>query len=236
MTYEEFWNKVIITEEEKKKSVHYLQYRGVDEHDHVRQHLESLSGEKVSYAEIATAFRYDKRIRRVLYKYIGLLEESIRAFISNKYSDNIDRIRCSAPMKTNLNKFGTFSTALSELTFYQLITQVLMLSEKDKKEIFSNYRKPNDLSKLTKDLYAIVALRNEVSHNRFLLDNKNLKKCSVGDGNGSIWTNIINLKNCLPEPFRIQFTTDINDCAKEGKIDYSNQTQWVLINALIVSI
>ena len=236
MTYEEFWNKIIITEEEKKKSVHYLQYRGVDEHDHVRQHLESLSGEKVSYAEIATAFRYDKRIRRVLYKYIGLLEESIRAFISNKFSDNIDRIKCSAPMKTNLNKFGTFSTALSELTFYQLITQVLMLSEKDKKEIFSNYRKPNDLSKLTKDLYAIVALRNEVSHNRFLLDNKNLKKCSVGDGNGSLWTNIINLKNCLPEPFRIQFTTDINDCAKEGKIDYSNQTQWILIYALIVSI
>ena len=88
MTYDEFWNKIIITEEEKEKSIHYLQYRGVDEHNHIRQHLESLSGEKVSYAEIATAFRYDKRIRRVLYKYIGLLEESIRAYISNKYSDN----------------------------------------------------------------------------------------------------------------------------------------------------
>ncbi len=229
MTYEKFWNKIKITETEKEKSIYYLRYRGVDEHDHVRQHLESLSGEKVSYAEIATAFRYDKRIRRVLYKYIGLLEESIRAYISNKYSDRINHIKCSAPMKTNLNKFGTLSTALSELTFYQLITQVLMLSETDKKEVFVNYIKPNDL-------YAVVALRNEVSHNRFLLDNKNLKKCSVGDGNGSLWTNIINLKNCLPEPFRMQFAIDINDCAKEGRIDYLNQTQWVLIDGLIVKI
>ncbi len=59
MTYEEFWEKIIISEEEKQKSQHYLQYRGVEEHDHVRQYLESFSGEKVSYAEIATAFRYD---------------------------------------------------------------------------------------------------------------------------------------------------------------------------------
>ena len=98
-----------------------------------------------------------------------------------------------------------------------------------KYSLIHSSRKPNDL-------YAIVALRNEVSHNRFLLDNKNLKKCSAGDGNGSLWTNIINLKNCLPEPIRMQFTIDINDCAKEGKIDYSNQTQWVLIDGLIVKI
>ena len=145
MTYEGFWNKIIITEEEKKKSVHYLQYRGIDEHDHVRQHLESLSGEKVSYAEIATAFRYDKRIRRVLYKYIGLMEESIRAYIANKYSDNLSKLKRSAPMKTNLKKFGTLSIALSELTFCQLITQVLILSEIDKKEIFAKQIKSNDL-------------------------------------------------------------------------------------------
>lgn len=236
MTYEEFWNKIIITEEEKEKSIHYLQYRGVDEHNYVRKHLESISGEKISYAKIATAFRYDKRIRRVLYKYIGLLEESIRAFISNKYSDSINQIKCSAQMKINLNKFGTFLTALSELTFCQLITQLLMLTEKDKKEIFANNIKPNNLSKLSNDLYAVVALRNEVSHNRFLLDNKNLKKCSVGDGNCSLWTNIINLKNYLPEPFRMQFAIDINDCAKEGKNNYSNQTQWELIDALILRI
>lgn len=234
MTYEGFWNKIIITEEEKKKSVHYLQYRGIDEHDHVRQHLESLSGEKVSYAEIATAFRYDKRIRRVLYKYIGLLEESIRAFISKKYSDNSGAIIHTLQLQRYLDSGDGFFSALSSLTFGQLILQAKKLSKTDKQELFPYYL--NKIDNLSRDLDAVIALRNEVSHNRFLLDNKNLKKCSVGDGNGSLWTNIINLTNCLPEPFRIQFTTDINDCAKEGKIDYSNQTQWILIERLIIRI
>lgn len=234
MTYDEFWNKIIITEEEKEKSIHYLQYRGVDEHNHIRQHLESLSGEKVSYAEIATAFRYDKRIRRVLYKYIGLLEESIRAYISNKYSDNSGAIIHTLQLQRFLDAGDVFFSALSSLTFGQLILQAKKLPETDKQEFFPYYLEKTD--KLSCDLDAVVALRNEVSHNRFLLDNKNLKKCSVGDGNGSLWTNIINLKNCLPESFRTKYTIEINDCAKEGKIDYSNQTQWVLINALIVSV
>ncbi len=234
MTYEEFWEKIIISEEEKQKSVHYLQYRGVEEHDHVCQYLESFSGEKVTYAEIATAFRYDKRIRRVLYKYIGLLEESIRAHITNKYSNKVGELKLSATMDDNLKKYGTLFTALSELTFSQLITQVQRLCKTDKKALFVYYKEPNGLSNLAKDLYAVVTLRNEVSHNRFLLDNRNLKKCSVGDGNCSLWANIINLKNCLPELFREQFISDINDCIKEGKTDYSNQTQWVLTDSLII--
>ena len=236
MTYEEFWKKIIISEEEKKKSIHYLQYRGIDEHDHVRQHLESFSGEKVSYAEIATAFRYDKRIRRVLYKYIGLLEESIRAFISNTYSNKVDELKLSVTLDSNLKKHGTLFAALSELTFSQLITQVQKLHKTDKKELFAYYKKPNGLSNLAKDLYAVVALRNEVSHNRFLLDNRNLKTCSIGDGNGSLWENIINLRNCLPESFRAQYAFDINDCTIKGKTDYSNQTQWVLIDSLVIRI
>lgn len=234
MTYEEFWRKIEITEEEKEKSVHYLKYRGVEEHNHVRQYLESLSGEKVSYAQIATAFRYDKRIRRVLYKYIGLLEESIRAFISNKYSDNSGAIVHTFQLQHYIGTSDGLFSALSSLTFGQLISQAKKLPETDKQELFSYFF--DKIDKLSRDLDAVIALRNEVSHNRFLLDNKNLKKCSVGDGNGSLWTNIINQRNCLPEPFREQFTTEINDCAKVGALNYSKQTQWVLLDSLILTI
>ena len=232
MTNKEFWNNIIITEEEKAKSLHYLQYRGVDEHDHVRQHLESITGRKVSYAEIATAFRYDKRIRRILYKYIGFLEERIRAFISNKYSDSVS-LTLTSSTQQQYEEQGELFLALSSITYGQLISQTKKLSCDDKQKLFSSY---NSDTNLAKDLDATVALRNEVSHNRFLLDNKRLKKCSVGDGNCSLWANIINLRNCLPELFRERFSMEINECAKENDANYTTQTQWQLIDALIVKI
>ena len=74
MTKEEFWGKIYITEEEKLKSEIYLKYRGIDAHENVRNFLQSLTGEEVAYSSIATAFRYDKRIMRIIFKYIGFLE------------------------------------------------------------------------------------------------------------------------------------------------------------------
>lgn len=234
MKNEEFWARIIISDEEKEKSTHYLRYRGVDEHEHVRQYIESLKGEKVSYAEIATAFRYDKRIRRVLYKYIGLLEECIRAYISNKYSDKTNAFCKTSPTKNNLLKKQELSVALSELFFSQLINQAKRLNEKDKKELFPYYFE--GFKQLPRDLDAVVRLRNEVSHNRFLLDFKRLKKCSVGNGSYSLWANTINLRNCLPDPFKNQFTEDINECAKDRGVSFDNQTEWVLVERYVIKI
>ena len=234
MTYEEFWGKIEITEEEKEKSVHYLKYRGVEEHNHVRQYLESVTGRRASYSEIATAFRYDKRIRRVLYKYIGLFEESIRAYISNKYSSNIEGINLTVSTKQYIAEYKKLFVALSELTFRRLITQVKNLVTVDLIEMFGSYE---DDKVLFDDLEAVVELRNAVSHNRFLLDNKRLKKCSVGDKNNSLWANIVNLWNFLPEPFQTQFSKEINECAKQGHgIDFETQTDWNLIGEVVVKL
>ena len=94
MTKEQFWEQIDITEEEKLKSEIYLKYRGIDAHDNLRCFLQSLSCKKVTYSSIATAFRYDKRIRRIIFKYIGFGEEAIRAYISNKYADDIESLHC----------------------------------------------------------------------------------------------------------------------------------------------
>lgn len=234
MKNEEFWAKIIISNEEKKKSTHYLRYRGVDEHEHVRQYIGSLKGEKVSYAEIATAFRYDKRIRRVLYKYIGLLEEYLRAYISNNYSDKVEQLKLSKYVKQKLEEKGELFVVLSELTFYQLVAQIKRLTGKDTKNLFPYYAKSLDL--ISGDLDAIVTLRNEVSHNRFLLDNKRLKKCSVGDNNCSLWANTINLRNSLPDPFKNQFAKEINECTKDKGASFDNQTEWTLVDTFVITI
>lgn len=36
MTAEEFWDKIVISEEEKEVSKYFLEYRGVAEHENVR--------------------------------------------------------------------------------------------------------------------------------------------------------------------------------------------------------
>lgn len=234
MKNEEFWARVIISDEEKKKSTHFLRYRGVDEHEHVRQYIESLKGEKVSYSEIATAFRYDKRIRRVLYKYIGLLEECVRAYISNKYSDKTDALNKTKVINRYLQTQPDLSYALSELTFCELIVQIKKLEKQDLTELFPFYQASID--SLSTDLDAIVTLRNEVSHNRFLLDFKRLRKCSIGNGSYSLWANTINLRNFLPDPFKKQFTKEINECAEDKGTSFDNQTTWTLVKGFVITI
>lgn len=235
MTKEDFWNKIEINEEEKEQSIHFLKYRGIDEHNHVRQYLESLTGRRVSYSEIATAFRYDKRIRRVLYKYIGLLEESIRAYITNKYNNNANGFKHTYKTNKWLKESGNLYNALSELTFGELVSQTLILPPIDRTFIFQGYNGKREKD-LEADLRAAVRLRNEVSHNRFLLDNKKLSICSFGDGNHSLWINVVNLGRLLPDIFSQSFRKEIEFCSIEKDNTLSVQVKWNLINSLIVQL
>ena len=234
MTKEQFWEQIDITEEEKSKSEIYLKYRGIEAHDNVRNFLQSLTGTKVSYSSIATAFRYDKRIRRIIFKYIGFLEEAIRAYIANKYADDIESLSCIKELKNDLEDGKSLFDALSGLTFGELKRQFEKLSNADIVEIFSNYS--YRLRNLKMDLSAVVRLRNEICHNRFLLDNRQLAKCNVGDKNGSLWANIVNLYNLLPDYIKEQFKSEIEKARIETDNKFDNQTEWDLFPQLIISI
>lgn len=234
MTYEAFWTKIIISEKEKEQSKHFLKYRGVGSHENVREFLQSLTGEVVTYTAIATAFRYDKRIRRILYKYIGFLEETIRAYIANKYSDNINSLKCIKKVLASLADGKSLFDSLSGLTFGELKKQVNALPDEDKKQIFPCHK--GTAKCLEKDLTAVVVLRNEVSHNRFLLDCKRLSKCSVGDKNNSLWANIINLKNLLPRYLHENYKSEINDAKKQAENKYKEQVAWNLLPNIIISL
>lgn len=234
MTKEEFFDKIKITEEEKRKSEYFLKYRGIAAHEHVRQFLSSLTGNVVSYSAIATTFRYDKRIRRILYKYIGFLEESIRAFISNNYDGKISEIKINRKKTIEVNQNNSLYKRLCELTFGELINQIIENQIIDTKKLFPQYE--NREKDFKNDLAALVTLRNEVSHNRFLLDCVRLPKCNVGDKNNSLWANFINLGRLLPKQMQDSYVREIKEAQFATENIYENQTDWDLLPNIIITV
>ena len=224
MTEKEFLNSISYSNDELDKIKYFLKYRGIDEHDKVRRYLKNFKSEKIKYSEIATAFRYDKRIRRVLFKYIGFLEEYIRAYITNKYSNNINGFKHIDKIKDYL-KENDLSSSLSNLTFRQLMEQLFLLDKKDKLEIFNNHF-------IKKDLLAIVKLRNEICHNRFILDKKEFS-CSISK-DCSLLENIKNLMNYLSNEMKNNFIKEVNDCAKKRKNKYKEETTWDLMPEIVL--
>lgn len=136
MEYKTFLDIVDCATEDIESARHYMDVRGVEEHLIVAEYLQNYKAGKVSYREVATALRYDKRIRRILYKYIGYLEERIRAYISNRYSGKTDCLKLTYTVKNNLKTYSLYES-LSEISFGQLILQSKKLTEEEKKELFS---------------------------------------------------------------------------------------------------
>ena len=230
MTYEDFLNCVIIDEADKAKAIYYLDVRGISEHIFVADYLQSLKAEKVTYAEVATAFRYDKRIRRIIYKYIGFLEEYIRAYIVNKYENDYSQLNLVKKANRGIQNKKTLYEVIIELTFGELKSQVLLLPQDDINNLFQQGSTPQNLK-------ALVGLRNEVNHNRFLLHNKSLKECQVGSiTQCSLYANIVNLANHLPKTLEIAFIEEINNAVNPSETKYINQIEWTLIPDLIIKI
>lgn len=230
MNYDDFFEKISIEEIDKTKAIYYLDNRGIREHIFVAEYLQSLKAEKVTYNEIATAFRYDKRIRRIIYKYIGFLEEYLRAYIINHFNSNVNELETTKVLFELLKKYKDLYSAVSQLTFGNLISQVKKLPISHRNNIFK-------IDTKNKNLDALVGLRNEVNHNRFLLHNKSLRSCTVGKNSGrSLWANIINLSNHLPENLKERLTEEIKIAKEPGKIKLDTQVSWVLLEEIIIDI
>ena len=229
MEYKTFLDTVDCAPEDMVNACHYMDVRGVEEHLIVARYLQKYKTEKITYQEVATALRYDKRIRRILYKYIGYLEERIRAYIANKYSDKTDLLSLTDMIRKKVGKKSLYE-ALSETSFGQLIFQSKKLPAEEKEELYS-VDSVND-----RNLDAIIELRNEVSHNRFLLHRKFRPCKNTGYQERSLCANIINLYNHLPEDIRVSFTKEINACAEFRENKWQYQTEWDLIEQIIIKI
>jgi hypothetical protein len=137
-------------------------------------------------------------------------------------------------LKQLIEKKGEVHDALDDLSFGQLIVQVHELQAHDKSAIF------NDLKITKNNLAAIVKLRNVVSHNRFLLDNRNLKKCYIdGIVSTSLRANCQNLCSHLPKQLRETFITEIKTSSlppDNTDNERSKQVEWGLINDIIIEL
>lgn len=226
MKANEFIDLIDIQQEEIDKAKHYLDLKGVNLHHSIYSYLSSFTASKIKYCEIATTYRYDKRIRKVLYKYIGLLEEKIRAYIDNNYSDEMDQLNLTAKIAKTLKSEKVLYKALDKTLFSDLIAQVLVLSDEDIHSIF-----PDTIFE-SKNLKALAELRNAVSHNRFLLNYLDFKECNIdGSISGSLHANLTNLANHLEKSIKQSFINEINSCSAFEENDGSSnpfQTEWIL--------
>lgn len=232
MTIEYLLSLIDIELEEIPKATHYFQLKGIDLHHYIFEYIKGFKAERVKYCEIASVYRYDKRIRKVLYKYIALFEEYLRAYISNSYSDNLSGLRLTKALAKHLSSECQLFKSLDKALFSELIAQVLNLSDDEIAVLFDN----NIFSK--DNLKAINELRNAVSHNRFLLNYLSFEIVVLnGEPSGSLYGNLINFSNFLPENIRQGFLSEINDCRFQdehvvNKLPY--QTRWLLPEQIVL--
>ncbi len=230
-----FYQNLIIDDEDKGRLAHSLKSKGVEKHILIKEKLLAWSEcDKIEYSKIASAYRYDKRIRYVLFKYISYLEEFYQAVILDSYINRIKQSFWIKALQTNLEKYNNdLNDALEHLEFSFLLAQCQRLPEETKNKCF-----PSNCNHLNKNLFALKELRNAVMHNKFLLLYRGFNVCyveGVDDGkSANLKANILNLIQFLPEEVGLQCAKDINAC-KESR-DKESDTKWDLSPQIVISI
>lgn len=147
MRTEEFFKDLEISEEDTVRAQKAIYSKGIEKHILIKEYLLNWrSVSKIKYAEIATTYRYDKRIRNVLYKYISYLEEFFRSNILDSYINRIDQIFWIPKLKSLLEKNRqNLNAALESLSFRDLLKQMIALPEeiKDKCLFVKTHLKQN---------------------------------------------------------------------------------------------
>ena len=202
MTKEEFLSKLIFnSNEERDDALFYIKVKGLSLHKEIYDYLlKENNNQVITWKQISDELRHDKGLRDTLYIYLATLEEYIRAYISNKYEDDINQpfwisSKGRNDIKGNINKGTPLFKVLQETDFGTLINQVNELPSNDKKELFGEAGTKENLA-------AVKELRNCIGHHKFLKTYK-FKECTV-DGviSNSLENNIKNLIQLLPIRYR----------------------------------
>ena len=229
MTIEEFFEEVIISDEEKEEARKFIYAKGVEKHNIIKDYLMAWhQDKKIQYSAIATTYRYDKRIRKVLFKYISYLEELYRGMILDSFRDDFDNKFLIKELKNGVED-GNLNQALEELNFTDLIKQVQKLPS----AITNNYI--FNEKNLFDNLKAVKTLRNAVMHNKFLILYRGFDTCNIGNGNrsSSLSANIKNLASFLPSEVSEKMKKEINECCKNGR---ESKSKWNLPKQIVVII
>ena len=87
---EVFYKNLIVGDEDRIRVEKSLKSKGVEKHILIKERLLNWSmSDSIEYAKVASTYRYDKRIRYMLFKYISYLEEFYRAVILDNYVNRV---------------------------------------------------------------------------------------------------------------------------------------------------
>ncbi len=187
---------------DEKNAKFYFRVKGMKFYQKLIDHLEKNKS-LITWQNVSSLFRYDKRLREKLYIYIATLEEYIRAFLSNKYENEPDQFFWQDGKNEKLKVKGRISKGegvfdvVKETDFNTLILQLDKISKEVLNEIFEN------VNEIETNLKAIKELRNAVSHHAFLLDYKFNECFFNGVKENSLEHNIKNLIQLLPKEYRL---------------------------------
>ncbi len=202
MTKEQFLSKVIFKDDnERGDALFYVRVKGLYIHTHIYDYLlKENSDTNITWKQISNELRIDKGLRDTLYIYLATLEEYIRAYISNKYGNDVNQFFWISGNKRNdirgnIEKGKPLFVVLQDTDLGTIIEQVKALPQEDRNELFGIVGTDENLS-------AVKELRNCVGHHKFLKTYK-FKKCTVdGCQSSSLKNNIKNLRQLLPEEYR----------------------------------
>ena len=232
MDTNEFFENLVIEENDRERAEKYLKAKGLFFHMQIKNKLLAWTeGQAVRYSQIASYYRYDKRIRNVLYKYISYLEEYYRAAILDVYFDSVDQGFWIPEIKEKIDQKTPLNTILEDLGFAELIKQIKKMPDEIKRRCDFLGRK-----RLRENTYALKEFRNAVMHNKFLLMYRGFEKCYFGKGKegSTLRDNILNLISFLPEEVGEKLKEDVKNCVENRNTELD--TEWDLPEQIVVSL
>ena len=204
-TKQEFIDKMNFhNDEEKQRCDIYLDLKGVAYHVVLANYIGLNRYGKIEYKKVQNLYKYDKKVRNILYRFLAAFEEGVRAFISNRYNNDFGRINgLSKSLLDSIQDDSSLSKELENQDFYHLMELAKKLTPKEKSEIFGY------IDHLEANLDAVRELRNTISHHRLLFVYEDFDYCYLEDGSSgdSLIDNINNLIQ-LTHPYYKGFLKD----------------------------
>ncbi len=228
---DEFLSTIDISPNELNNAKRDLFSKGIENHKEIRDALYSFRRKKVKYSEIASAYRYDKRIRLVLYKYISYIEEFFRARVVDFFVEcsNDEKSEIFIKRKKPHDKIKTVDEIYA-LDFNNLSALLMKIPN------FESLCKFPPNEHIKQNIKALIVLRNAVMHNRFLQFFNSYKPCFY---NGvkqaeTLRYNIINMMQFLPVEAAQKCKAEINKC--KNYRNTQGDVKWTLPKELYVDL
>ena len=227
-----FFDNLIIDVDDIPRAKRNLKSKGIEKHILIKERLMvySESG-KVKYSQIASIYRYDKRLRLTLYKFVSYLEEWYRSIILDNYYNDFNSLKPTKELREKIKETNSLNNALELIDFWTLMVQIMKIP----------YQKRNGC-RLPKNLQtnsiALRELRNAVMHNKFLLLYRGFEECYPNNESNqkstTLTSNIKNLINFLPKEVGEKCREEINKCSEDRNT--SGDTKWDLPDFIIINI